>query len=215
MVERCLALGPPVPGQGSAPPHYLLLQSLLHPSTHNRDYRPSTVSNCSDSRISWTLSPTPHSSWPTPPLLPVLKGDCLLPRELGSWRSRCPKGWGTMDRVAKRTLSTTHGWPAEFVKEKSQSLMGRDLGVCLAPFLIQCHSVFLVFASLCLQAASAVSASLSQAALPPPPEHTWLLTSDNPTTTAPLSPTLLPAAPSSPLALFLPLLPHLEALRLT
>lgn len=109
-----------------------------------------------------------------------------------------------------------HPWVAcRVVQEKSQSLMGRDLEVSLAPFLIQCHSVFLVFASLCLQAASAVSASLSQAALSPPPEHTWLLTSDNTTTAAPLSPTLLPAAPSSPLALFLPLLPHHAALRFT
>lgn len=53
--------GPPVPGQGSASPHYLLLQNLLHPSTPNRDYRPSTVSNCSDSWIRPDPVPTPQS----------------------------------------------------------------------------------------------------------------------------------------------------------
>lgn len=51
---------PRPPRQGSAPPHYLLLQSRLHPSTPNRDYRPSTVSNCPDSDQAGP-SPPPHT----------------------------------------------------------------------------------------------------------------------------------------------------------
>lgn len=84
----------PVPGQGSAPPHYLLLQSLLHPSTPNRDYRPSTVSNCPDSGRGWTLV---HTTQPWPPqLCPAVERDCLLLWGLGAGGARPGASRGTL-----------------------------------------------------------------------------------------------------------------------
>lgn len=110
--------GPPVPGQGSASPHYLLLQNLLHPSTPNRDYRPSTVSNCSDSWI--RLDPVPrHSPWPPPP------GPASL--GAGELEKQVFLGRETKEQGGQEDTAPTPGWPPE-LKEESQP------GLPLSPF---------------------------------------------------------------------------------
>lgn len=95
---------PRSPGQGSAPPHYLLLQSRLHPSTPNRDYRPSTVSNCPDSDQAGP-SPPPHTPG-CPTSVPWGRGGCLLLWQLGT---RGP-GWGSRREDTAPTARLTESW---------------------------------------------------------------------------------------------------------
>lgn len=162
----------PVPGQGPAPPHYLLLQSLLHPPTPNRDYRPSTVSNCPDSGRGWTLA---HTTQPWPPQpCPAVERGCLLLWELGE-PGRGPPGGHCPHPGLPPELEREAGLWQERPRRASQACS------------VSCFGL-----------KSAVSASLSLGLLfPPPPEHTWLLTSDN-TTTAPLAPACLLEPPPRP-----------------
>ena len=135
----------PVPGQGSAPPHYLLLQSLLHPSTPNRDYRPSTVSNCPDSGRGWTLA---HTTQPWPPqLCPAVERGCLLLWGLGE-PGRGPPGGHCPHPALPPELEREAGLWQERPQRASQACSGSSFG---------------------LESAVSASLSLSLAALPPTP----------------------------------------------
>lgn len=99
--------------------------------------------------------------------------------------------------VARRTQVPTAGSPPE-LGEESWSLAGRDLEASRVFHLSGLQAP----RCLCVSATGAVSAALSL--LPPPPERTWPLTSDNPTTAAPHGPCwrpLLASCPPPPLPL--------------
>ena len=195
-------LKPPKEGEGWAHGTLFQARALLPPiissckasSTHQPPTEITDPQLSPTALIQDEAGPLPHHTHPIPPghptFVPRWRGGRLLLGELWEQVGGWPGGHGP------------HPWAACRAREER----GRDLK---GP---QASSVCLISASLRLQAASAVSASLSlslslRLLFPPRPEHTWLLTSDNPTTAArPAS-----SSPSLPPALFLPRLLHLVA----
>lgn len=112
-------------------PHYLLPQSLLHPSTPNRDYRPSTVANGSNSGT--RLGPRPT---PTPPGLPHLchtglGARCSRTKDGGGQENTGPHCW-LAPRAGRGKLVSGRERPRSLPRLPLIRPAGSSLPLCLS-----------------------------------------------------------------------------------
>lgn len=190
-------LKPPKEGEGQAHGTPFQARALLPPiissckaaSTHQPPTEITDPQLSPTALIHDEAGPLPRHTHPIPPATP--------PLSRGGGEAACFSGsWGRKGGMARRTWPPPRGclWSSRGKGERSQRPPGF---LCLSYFALSASPGRVC--SFCLP----LSLSLFLRLLfPPRPEHTWFLTSDNPTTAAPPRP--LPSSSPASSTLWLP-----------